>query len=96
MNVFFEATVQDMLQKTGVAVVVLRRHDHQCVSLAHLGGEVGVLNGLARIVGGQGKLCDIDEVGFNPGALAQFSGNKLSRVQAHAAHPGCTQDHRDE
>src|SRR6266446_4107374 len=33
MDVFLETTVQNMLQETGVAVVVLRRHDHQRVRL---------------------------------------------------------------
>ncbi len=52
MNVFFEATVQDMLQKTGVPVVVLGRNDHQRVCFVYLGGEVGLFNGLARVVCG--------------------------------------------
>jgi len=37
-----------------------------------------LLKGLARIVRRQGKLCDIDEVGFNTGALAQFPGERAA------------------
>ena len=40
--------------------------------------------------------CDVDEFGFNPGALPHFPGDKAGRVQAHAAHPGRAQDHRNE
>jgi len=47
---------------------------------AHLGGKVGLLNGLAGVVCGQGKLCDIDDVCFNARAIVQFPGDKPSRV----------------
>src|SRR6266852_8874423 len=52
MNIFFEATVQDMLQQAGVAVVVFWRHEYQRVCLAHFGREVGLLNRFARVVRG--------------------------------------------
>src|SRR5207245_6102656 len=77
-------------------MVVLRGDDDQSICLAHLGGKVGVLDGLSRIVGGQWKLCDIDEVGLDARALAQFPGYKASCVQAHTPHSGGTENHRDE
>src|SRR5437660_9452699 len=64
-------------------MVVLRGDDDQSICLAHLGGKVGVLNGLSRIVSGQWKLYDIDEVGLDARALTQFPGYKASCVQAH-------------
>src|SRR2546430_10462405 len=63
-------------------MVVLRGDDDQSICLAHLGGKVGVLDSLSRIVGGQWKLCDIDEVGLDARALTQFPGYKASCVQA--------------
>jgi len=51
---------------------------------------------LASIVRGQGKLCDIDEVGLDAVAFAQFTRDNARRVQAHATHSGCTQNDRDE
>src|SRR5437899_1884225 len=77
-------------------MVVLRGDDDQSICLAHLGGKVGVLDGLSRIVGGQWKLCDIDEVGLDARALTQFPGYKASCVQAHTPHSGGTENHRDE
>src|SRR5947208_13615802 len=77
-------------------MVVLRGDDDQSICLAHLGGEVGVLDGLSRIVGRQWKLCDIDEVGLDARALTQFPGYKASCVQAHTPPSGGTENHRDE
>src|SRR5439155_26337893 len=77
-------------------MVVLRGDDDPSICLAHLGGKVGVLDGLSRIVGGQWKLCDIDEVGLDARALAQFPGYTASCVQAHTPHSGGTENHRDE
>src|ERR1700756_5073526 len=50
---------------------------------------------LARIVRGQGELCDIDEIGLDARTLSQLVSDKPGCVLAHSAHSGRTKDHRD-
>ncbi len=73
----------------------MRQLDPSWWKNSRVGGKTRVLDGLARIVRGQGKLGDIDEVGLDARTLSQFLGDKPCRVLAHPAHSGRTKNHRD-
>jgi len=70
VDILLEATVENMLQEAGTAVIVLWRYDDESVRPLHLLGKVGILDSLSRVIGRKRELGNVNELGLKGGTLA--------------------------
>src|SRR5262249_521556 len=96
VDVLVETAVEHVLQQPGVAVVVLRGHDHHRVRALHPCREAGVLGGLAGIVHPEGQTRHVDELGLYAGPARELRREQSRDGKAHAALPDRTEDDGNE
>ncbi len=66
MDVFLQVRIQHVLEQARVAVVVLRRHDHQRIRTGHGRGELRILDRFAGVAGRERDISNVDQLGLDP------------------------------
>src|SRR6185369_13461076 len=85
VNVFFETTIEDMLEQTGKAVVVLRADDDDRVGSFHRIAKARVLYRFAGVIDWNFKLSDIDQLRNHTAPPPELADNEVGSMCAHPA-----------